>query len=199
MSVLRAPKLFLTPISRVRSVTLTSMMFIITIPPTTREMLVTGTTTAAITPQNTVRKRTHGIRRQIVEVVVFARLRVKVAAQRHARIVQRAHHRQTGPRLRPSKDGQVLAASKERLKHWTRNINRRVLALPKRRSLMLQHANHGELRARNFDGFTQRIARREKRRPNVVANHRHMLVPLFFARQKKRPIATGISRISGMM
>ena len=38
------------PISRVRSVTLTSMIFMITMPPTTSEMLVIGTTTAAMTP-----------------------------------------------------------------------------------------------------------------------------------------------------
>ena len=38
------------PISRVRSVTLTSMIFMMTMPPTSREMLVTGTTTAEIAP-----------------------------------------------------------------------------------------------------------------------------------------------------
>ncbi len=51
MSLRRAPRLLRIPISRVRSVTLTSMMFMITMPPTTSEMLVTGITTAAITPK----------------------------------------------------------------------------------------------------------------------------------------------------
>ncbi len=36
MSLLRAPMAFRTPISRVRSITDTSMMFMITMPPTTR-------------------------------------------------------------------------------------------------------------------------------------------------------------------
>jgi len=40
------------PISRVRSVTLTSMMFMMTMPPTTSEMQVTGTTTAATMESN---------------------------------------------------------------------------------------------------------------------------------------------------
>ncbi len=43
-----APSDLRMPISCVRSVTLTSMMFMITIPPTTSEMRVTGTTTAEI-------------------------------------------------------------------------------------------------------------------------------------------------------
>jgi len=47
----RAPSDFRTPISCVRSVTLTSMMFMITMPPTTSEMQVTGTTTAEIMPR----------------------------------------------------------------------------------------------------------------------------------------------------
>ena len=51
MSPRVAPRLLRTPISRVRSVTLTSMMFMTTMPPTKREMLVMGTTTAAITPR----------------------------------------------------------------------------------------------------------------------------------------------------
>jgi len=41
---LRAPSAFRTPISRVRSVTLTSMIFMITIPPTTSEMEAMPTT-----------------------------------------------------------------------------------------------------------------------------------------------------------
>ena len=48
----RAPSDLRTPISRVRSVTLTSMMFMITMPPTTSEMQVTGTTIAATRPSN---------------------------------------------------------------------------------------------------------------------------------------------------
>ena len=52
MSRWRAPSDLRTPISRVRSVTLTSMMFMITIPPTTSEMHVTGTTMAATMPSN---------------------------------------------------------------------------------------------------------------------------------------------------
>jgi len=41
MSRLRAPSAFRTPISRMRSVTETSMMFITTMPPTTRLIAVT--------------------------------------------------------------------------------------------------------------------------------------------------------------
>lgn len=51
MSELRAPSDLQTPISRVRSVTLNSMMFMITIPPTNSEMHVTGMTTAPIRPR----------------------------------------------------------------------------------------------------------------------------------------------------
>src|ERR1035438_1702054 len=47
MSSRRAPTALRIPISRVRSVTLTSMMFMMTMPPTTSEMQVTGTTMAA--------------------------------------------------------------------------------------------------------------------------------------------------------
>ena len=43
-----APRAFLKPTSNVRSVTDTSMIFITTMPPTTRMIIVIGTTTAAI-------------------------------------------------------------------------------------------------------------------------------------------------------
>jgi len=49
-SLCRAPSDFRKPISLVRSVTLTSMMFIITMPPTTSEIAVIGTTAALISP-----------------------------------------------------------------------------------------------------------------------------------------------------
>src|ERR1035438_4844638 len=51
ISPCRAPTALRMPISRVRSVTLTSMIFMITMPPTTSEMQATGTTTAAIRPR----------------------------------------------------------------------------------------------------------------------------------------------------
>ena len=46
MSDLRAPSALRSPISRVRSVTTISMMFMITIPPTTSDSATTPTSTA---------------------------------------------------------------------------------------------------------------------------------------------------------
>ena len=48
MCILRAPSERRKPISRVRSVTLASMMFMITIPPTTRKIAVSPTATVKI-------------------------------------------------------------------------------------------------------------------------------------------------------
>ena len=48
----RAPIALRRPISKVRSLTVTSMMFITTIPPTTSEISVIGVTTIAIAPVN---------------------------------------------------------------------------------------------------------------------------------------------------
>ncbi len=52
MSCRRAPTDFRTPISRVRSLTTASMMFMITTPPTTMKTLTTPTAAAAIAPVN---------------------------------------------------------------------------------------------------------------------------------------------------
>ena len=51
MSECRAPSALRVPISRVRWVTLTSIMFMITTPPTTSEMQVSGTTATAMIPR----------------------------------------------------------------------------------------------------------------------------------------------------
>ena len=48
----RAPSALRKPISKVRSVTETSMMFITTMPPTTSAIRVIGVTTSAIAPVN---------------------------------------------------------------------------------------------------------------------------------------------------
>ena len=48
----RAPSAFRSPISNVRSVTETSMMFITTMPPTTSAIRVIGVTTIAMAPVN---------------------------------------------------------------------------------------------------------------------------------------------------
>ena len=50
MSLRLAPRDFRMPISRVRSVTDTSMMFIIPMPPTSREMAAMATSTPMTTP-----------------------------------------------------------------------------------------------------------------------------------------------------
>ena len=50
MSFRLAPKDLRTPISRVRSVTDTSMMFIMPMPPTSREMAAMATSTPMATP-----------------------------------------------------------------------------------------------------------------------------------------------------
>ena len=50
MSRRLAPRDFRMPISRVRSVTDTSMMFIMPMPPTSREMAAMATSTAMTTP-----------------------------------------------------------------------------------------------------------------------------------------------------
>jgi len=50
MSLRFAPTALRTPISRVRSVTLTSMMFMMPMPPTSRAMLTMPPATAPMTP-----------------------------------------------------------------------------------------------------------------------------------------------------
>ena len=52
ISLRRAPMALRRPISKVRSFTLTSMMFMTTMPPTTSEMRVMGVTTMAMEPVN---------------------------------------------------------------------------------------------------------------------------------------------------
>ena len=85
MSDCRAPSALRMPISRVRSVTLTSMMFMMTMPPTTSEMQVTGTTTAAISPRIWSMKPRIASGVSDVEIVRRAGARVEPRTQRSAR------------------------------------------------------------------------------------------------------------------
>ena len=88
------------PISRVRSVTLTSMMFMITMPPTTSEMQRDRHHHGRDHAEDLVDERAHGVRREGVEVVRLARAGVEPRAQRHARDVERLLERQPGSRPR---------------------------------------------------------------------------------------------------
>ena len=82
------------PISRVRSVTLTSMMFMITMPPTTSEMQRHRHHDGRDHPQQLVDEAADRVRREGVEIVGLARARVEAGAQRHARHIERLLHGQ---------------------------------------------------------------------------------------------------------
>ena len=159
-SLWRAPSDLRMPISRVRSVTLTSMIFMITMPPTTREMHVTGTTTAAIMPS------TWSIKPRMASGVSVSKLsgswpgRVwKARAQRETRVSGPGHPARVqaaglvwGGRRARSR----CPSRTEPVERGDRDIDGIVLVAAKRGAELLLHTDHGELDALNADLAVER-------------------------------------------
>ena len=89
MSRRLAPSALRRPISRVRSETTISMMFMMTMPPTTSDSETTPIRIAKMPCENVLPEVHQRVRRVHAEVVVVARAQVALHAQRHARVVHR--------------------------------------------------------------------------------------------------------------
>ena len=95
----RAPTDLRMPISWVRSVTLASMMFMITIPPTTMNTATSPMVTAKIVPVRFFHARHQGVRRVDPECVVLAIRNVAARAHQCANLVLQLHHVRARPAL----------------------------------------------------------------------------------------------------
>ncbi len=85
----RAPSDLRMPISRVRSVTLTSMMFMMTMPPTTSEMQRHRHDHRRHHAEHLIDEAADGIGREDVEIVGLAGARVEARAQSDAGHIER--------------------------------------------------------------------------------------------------------------
>ena len=88
----RAPTASRNPISRVRSVTETSMMFMIPMPPTASETPATAASRSASVRALASRVAAMSARLRIGEIVVLARLQAVALAQQRLRVFLRAAH-----------------------------------------------------------------------------------------------------------
>ena len=87
MSRRRAPSALRRPISRVRSLTTISMMFMMTMPPTTSDSATTPISTAKMPLGGLLVECQERVRREHAEVVALLRAQPALDAQRHRRVV----------------------------------------------------------------------------------------------------------------
>ena len=170
----RAPTALRMPISRVRSVTLTSMMFMITMPPTTSEMQVTGTTMAAIMPSTWSMKPRMASGVSVSKLSGCAGARVKARAQQDAGFVQRALQVQSAARPRTAEEREAVAGAVHAVEGGDRDIDRIVQVAAEGRTETLLHADHGEFDAFDAHRLTERRGvAGEERGAHRIANHGH--------------------------
>ena len=180
------------PISRVRSVTLTSMMFMMTMPPTTSEMQVTGTTTAAIIAQHLIDEAADRIRRQRVEIVRLAGTRVEAGAQRDPGLVEGSLHAQAAPRPGRAEERQAVPGPYMRLNTVSGMYTELSRLRPKEEPSRSCTPMTRELDALDPDLLIRAATSPGKERgSHVLADHRHKARERSSCSVKKRPSTTG--------
>ena len=195
----RAPSDLRMPISRVRSVTLTSMMFMMTMPPTTSEMQVTGTTTAATMPSN------WSMKPRIASGVIVSKLsawpgRSWKRSRSATRVWSSASfHGQAAARPRPREHREARAGAVHAVEGGVRNVDRFVLVAPERRAQLFLHSHHREFDAVDAHDLAQRRgAGREQRVLTVSPITATKARERSSCSVKKRPSTTPISRMLAM-
>ena len=152
----RAPSALRMPISRVRSVTLTSMMFMITMPPTTSEMQVTGTTMAAIMPS------TWSMKPRMASGVSVSKLsgwpgRAWKRVRSTTRVSSSAPVEvEPAARLGTAEQGEAVAGTVHAVEGGDRDVDRVVLVAAEGGAQAFLHADHGELDAFDADDLVER-------------------------------------------
>ena len=156
----RAPSALRTPISRVRSVTETSMMFMMTMPPTTSEMAASETKTAKKLGADALPDADEGLVGIDGEAVFLARPVMADGAQDDAHLVGRRAPADRRRRTRARVDGEAAVRAVGVEKGGERDGDPVVLALAQGLALALAHADDGVVLAVDADLFAQRVLRR---------------------------------------
>ena len=142
MSRRRAPRDLRMPISWVRSVTLASMMFMMTMPPTTMKTATIPMVTAKMDAGQLMPGAHDGVGRVDAEVVVFTVRNVAPGPHQGPDLILQHHHLHRIPAWTfTSSEGrgrEDLAEGREG------NLDELVLALAKRGADFLRHADHPE-------------------------------------------------------
>ena len=145
MSKRRAPSALRMPISRVRSVTLTSMMFMMTMPPTTSEMQSDRHHHGRDHGEQAVDEAANGVGRQEIEAIGLARLLMEVGAQGDAGQIERLLHGEAAAGLGAAEERDRWPGPKRRLKAVIGNVSGVILTASEGGAEALLDADDGEV------------------------------------------------------
>ncbi len=175
----RAPSDLRMPISCVRSVTTASMMFMITMPPTTMKTETMPTAMPAMVEVSRSHRLTMVSEAKMLKVVVLPGPQMAVGAQQHARFVLRFHQVLLVDGFGDQADSVVRAVGLEVALDG--NHHEVVLRVAEHAAQRLGDADHFVRIAFNLDGLADRVAVREEARANIVADegHRRVAADLF--------------------
>ena len=185
----RAPTALRMPISCVRSVTLTSMMFMITMPPTTSEMQVTGTTTAATMESNWSMKPRMASGVSVSKLSAWpGRAWKRVRSETRVRSRASSSVRPLPGLGRPNR-AKPVPGPYSRSNAVIGNVDGIVLVAAERRAQLFLHADHREFHALDAHQLAERrrLARKQ-RGPHGLADDRHERAAAVFLRGEEAAI-----------
>ena len=141
MSRRRAPSDLRMPISWVRSVTLASMMFMMTMPPTTMKTATMPMVTAKMVPVRFCQALMNGVGGVDAESVVLVVRDVAAGAHQGSHLVLQLHHLPAVRALMNTSNSGRVTQNRGR---WSGECGEVILALAERAADFLRHADHPE-------------------------------------------------------